>query len=58
MTDYIAGRWYSIFAAEEMNLVSQVSQTFGGLKKVPFGTALEIKTLMNESYLHLANRVD
>ena len=35
-----------------MNFMPQIAQTFGGLKQISLGTALEIEAFMNEGYLH------
>ena len=45
-------RLHSVFAAEQMDLVPELLQTFGGLKQIPLGSTVTIETLMNERDLH------
>ena len=45
-------RAHPVFAAKQMDLMSERPQTFGGLKQIPFGSAIEIETFMNDGDLH------
>ena len=50
-------RAHPVFAAKQMDLMSERPQTFGGLKQIPFGSSLEIETFMNEGDLHETRRI-
>lgn len=45
-------RRHSVFAAEQMDLMSELPQTFGGLEQIPFSSTVTIQALMNEGDLH------
>ena len=50
--NYSLRRLHSVFAAEQMDLMSELPQTFGGLEQIPFSSTVTIQALMNEGDLH------